>query len=156
VNDALVVETADVRSAEVGALLAAYFAEIRAAFGFDPAHVSASEPEEFDAPRGRFLLARTGETPAGCAGVRLLDPQTAEIKRMWVNPALRGRGVGRTLLGALESAAIELGARRGVLDTNGALSGALALYRSAGWTEVPAYNDNPDATHWFAKNLDRS
>jgi hypothetical protein len=57
------------------------------------------------------------------------------------------------LLGALEGAARELGATEGVLDTNATLDAALALYRLHGWHEVAAYNDNPYATHWFAKEL---
>jgi GNAT superfamily N-acetyltransferase len=66
---------------------------------------------------------------------------------------MRGRGAGRALLHALESAAVELGATTGVLDTNATLTSALALYRVNGWQEVPPYNDNPEATHWFRKQL---
>jgi GNAT superfamily N-acetyltransferase len=72
---------------------------------------------------------------------------------MWLHPETRGRGLGRALLAALEEAAVDLGASRGVLDTNSALVSALTLYRGAGWQEVPAYNDNLQATHWFAKSL---
>jgi GNAT superfamily N-acetyltransferase len=85
--------------------------------------------------------------------VRLLDPDIAEVKRMWLHPSMRGRGAGWALLQALEDAAVTLGASRGVLDTNGTLSSALALYRAAGWVEVAPYNDNNNATHWFAKDL---
>ena len=83
----------------------------------------------------------------------MLEPETAEIKRMWLAPAARGHGLGARLLDALESSARDLGATRAVLDTNEQLGAALGLYRSRGWSEVPAYNDNAYATHWFAKEL---
>jgi GNAT superfamily N-acetyltransferase len=148
-------EPADARSAEVARLLAAYFAEIQVAFGYDEADAAPAEPADFLAPHGVFLVARLDGAAAGCGGVRLLDPDTAEIKRMWLDPSMRGRGAGSGLLAALEAEAVGLGAKRGFLDTNATLTNALALYRSAGWDEVPAYNANHNATHWFAKDLTR-
>jgi GNAT superfamily N-acetyltransferase len=148
------IEPADPHTPEVEGLLGSYFAEIQAAFGYDDAHAAPTEAEDFAAPNGRFLVVRDGEgTATGCGAVRLLDDGTAEIKRMWLHPSLRGRGAGWALLQALEQEAVQLGARRGVLDTNVTLTSALALYRAAGWVEVPAYNDNESATHWFAKDL---
>jgi ribosomal protein S18 acetylase RimI-like enzyme len=85
--------------------------------------------------------------------VRLLDADTAEVKRMWISPSMRGRGAGWALLEALEAAAVQLGATTGVLDTNVTLTSALALYRANGWEEVAPYNDNAEATHWFRKQL---
>jgi GNAT superfamily N-acetyltransferase len=149
----VVVEPADPLSAEVEGLLASYYAEINAAFGFDNTQAPAA-PEDFTPPQGRFLVVRRDDgTASGCGAVRLLDPATAEIKRMWLHPSMRGRGAGWALLMALESAAVDLGASRGVLDTNATLTTAIALYRAAGWVEVAPYNDNGDATHWFAKDL---
>ena len=89
----------------------------------------------------------------GCGAVRRLDPDTAEIKRMWVDPGARGLGVGRSLLAALEAAAGELGCRAVRLDTAAPLIEALALYRAAGYVEIPAYNENPYAAHWLEKRL---
>jgi GNAT superfamily N-acetyltransferase len=153
-GDPVVIEPADAHSAEVAWLLAAYFTEIQAAFGYDDNRAAPSAPEDFTPPNGRFLVVRGGDgTAAGCGAVRLIDPATAEVKRMWIHPSLRGKGVGRLLLDALEQAAAGLGATRAVLDTNETLTSALALYRSAGWGDVPAYNDNAEATHWFAKDL---
>jgi GNAT superfamily N-acetyltransferase len=105
-------------------------------------------------PHGAFLVVRdeTG-TAVGCGGVKLLDPATAEVKRMWLHPSVRGQGAGARLLEALERAALALGAVEGRLDTNGALQAALGLYRRHGWVDVPPYNDNRYATHWFAKRL---
>ena len=72
---------------------------------------------------------------------------------MWLHPSTRGQGAGRMLLTALEETARELGATSACLDTNAQLESALALYRRTGWQEVPAYNDNRYATHWFSKPL---
>jgi GNAT superfamily N-acetyltransferase len=153
-DDQVLIEAADARSEEVEGLLASYFAEIQAAFGYDDAHAAPTVPEDFTPPNGAFLVVRaTDGTATGCGAIRLLDPATAEVKRMWLHPSMRGRGAGWALLVALEAEAQRLGATRGVLDTNATLTSALALYRAAGWVEVPAYNDNEEATHWFAKDL---
>jgi GNAT superfamily N-acetyltransferase len=152
--DSVTIEPADAHSAETTALLESYFADIGEIFGYDPANAVAVTAADFSPPQGRLLVVRDrGGTAKGCGAVRLLDPTTAEVKRMWLHPSMRGRGTGRVLLGALEAAAVELGAERGVLDTNEMLTTAIALYRSAGWSEVPPYNVNAEATHWFAKDL---
>jgi GNAT superfamily N-acetyltransferase len=152
----VVIEAADARSDEARALVASYVAEVAASFpgGFNPDASVSADPEELTPPRGAFLVVRDDDATAiGCGGVKLLDAQTAEIKRMWLAPAARGRGLGRSLLAALEQAARDLGATEGRLDTNAQLESALALYRRHGWGEVSAYNDNAYATHWFAKSL---
>lgn len=153
-EDDVVIEPADSQSEEAESLLTSYFAEIKAAFGYSPQDDTPAEPEEFKSPGGRFLIVRDAKgTAVGCGAVRLMDSQTAEIKRMWLHPSMRGRGAGWALLAALEAEAVALGARRGVLDTNATLTSALALYRAAGWGAVAAYNENSQATHWFAKDL---
>lgn len=141
-------------SAEAAALLATYRAELSAVFGLDPTVAVSADPDELTPPRGDFLVVRDDDgTAIGCGGVKLVAPDTAEIKRMWVSPAARGRGLGSALLAALEAAARDLGAARAVLDTHADLAPALRLYARGGWSEVEAYNDNPYATHWFAKQL---
>jgi ribosomal protein S18 acetylase RimI-like enzyme len=72
---------------------------------------------------------------------------------MWVSPTVRGLGLGRRLLAELESTAAAAGAPALRLETNAALGAAIALYRSAGFREVPAFNDEPYAHHWFEKRL---
>jgi ribosomal protein S18 acetylase RimI-like enzyme len=74
---------------------------------------------------------------------------------MWVSSSARGLGLGRRLLGELETAAARGGATIVHLETNRALTEAIALYRSAGYREVPAFNDEPFADHWFEKRLPR-
>jgi ribosomal protein S18 acetylase RimI-like enzyme len=72
---------------------------------------------------------------------------------MWVADSARRLGVGRRILGDLEQRAAEHGVKTVRLETNGSLVEAISLYRSAGYTEVPAFNDEPYAHHWFEKQL---
>jgi GNAT superfamily N-acetyltransferase len=139
------------------ALLDRYFEELAARFPggpgqFDP-HRIAAPVAEWTPPHGRFMVARRDAQAVGCGAVRTLDADHAEIKRMWVDPATRGLGIGRALLGALETAAAELGCHAVRLDTAAYLTEALPLYKSAGYVEIPAYNDNPYAAHWLEKHL---
>ena len=140
-----------------GALLDRYFSEVAARFpggagGFDRARI-AVPATEFTPPDGVFLLARLDRQAVGCGALRTLNADNAEIKRMWVDPAVRGLGIGRSLLAALEKAAAELGFRSLRLDTAAYLTEALPLYQSAGYAEIPAYNDNPYSAHWLEKRL---
>jgi len=91
--------------------------------------------------RGTFLVARDGERAVGCGAIRLLDPTTAEAKRMYVEPEKRGKGVGRAVLAGLEAAAKELGVRRLVLETGIYQDAALSLYRRAGFTQVDCWGE---------------
>jgi GNAT superfamily N-acetyltransferase len=106
-------------------------------------------------PTGSLLIARHGGALSGCAGVRMLDPETAELKRVYLRPVFRGTGGGPILLGAAEDAARALGAGRIVLDTRGDLVEARRLYARNGYQETAAYNDQQYAEHWFAKDLGR-
>jgi ribosomal protein S18 acetylase RimI-like enzyme len=72
---------------------------------------------------------------------------------MWVSPDVRGLGVGRRMLGALEAWAADRGATAVQLETNRARTVAIAMYRSSGYREVPAFNDEPYGDHWFEKRL---
>jgi len=134
--------------------LEAYAAELDRRFpgGFDPGRsISASAPE-LRPPAGRLLLASLDDEPVGCGAVKFHANGPSEIKRMWVAPGARGLGVGRRLLAALEQAAA--GSYPVVrLETNAALEEAISLYRSSGYVEVPAFNDEAYAHHWFEKSL---
>jgi aspartate racemase len=136
-------------------LLARYYEELTVRFpgGFDVDRTVAAPSAEPCPPFGCFLIARLEGRAVGCGAVRKLDETTAEIKRMWIDPAVRGRGVGRRLLAGLESAASRLGCRLVRLDTSSHLPEALGLYRSSGYSEIPPYNDNCYAHHWFEKSL---
>lgn len=132
-----------------------YFEElaVRLPEGFDPGNALEEATAAFGPPRGLFLLAVAGGEVLGCGALQHLDDDTAEVKRMWVSPSSRRRGVGRRLLARLEDEARLAGRTRVVLDTNGSLTEALSLYRRQGYTSVARYNDNPCAQHWFAKAL---
>ena len=104
-------------------------------------------------PAGLFLVATLHGEPVGCGALKLHNPEPAELKRMWVADAARGLGLGRRLLGELERRAAALGATSIRLETNRALTEAIALYRSAGYREVAAFNDERYADHWFEKQL---
>ncbi|MEV5407960.1 MarR family winged helix-turn-helix transcriptional regulator [Thermopolyspora sp. NPDC052614] len=136
--------------------MAAYFAELNRRFenGFDPGRSNPAADAELTLPRGLLLVARLGEEPVGCGALKFHRDAPAEIKRMWVAETVRGLGLGRRLLEELEARAADSGAGTVRLETNRALTSAIALYRSAGYREVPAFNDEPYAHHWFEKPLD--
>jgi DNA-binding MarR family transcriptional regulator/GNAT superfamily N-acetyltransferase len=135
--------------------LDAYFAELdrRSDSGFDPAAGISAEPHELRPPAGVLLLASLRGEPVGCGALKHRAHAPSEIKRMWVADAHRGLGIGRRLLVALEAGAAEHGARTIRLETNRHLTEAIAMYRRAGYVEVPPFNDEPFAHHWFEKEL---
>jgi putative acetyltransferase len=97
-------------------------------------------PEQFVPPEGAFVVARMeGGRPVGCGGIRRLDPDAAEVKRMYVAPEARRTGVARAILGALEDRARELGFRVVRLETGVRQPEAMALYSSSGYREIPCY-----------------
>jgi GNAT superfamily N-acetyltransferase len=95
--------------------------------------------ELFWPPRGVFLVAELDGVPVGCGGLKELDTGVGELKRMYVRPAARGRGISRALLRALEDEARAFGTPRLRLITGTAQPEAMALYASAGWTPGEAY-----------------
>ena len=133
----------------------AYFAELdrRSKSGFDPTAGISAEPHELVPPAGEFLIAYLRGEPAGCGAVKHHPGAPSEIKRMWVAESARGLGIGRRLLTELEQRVAASGASIARLETNRALVEAIAMYRSAGYIEVPAFNDEPFADHWFEKCL---
>jgi GNAT superfamily N-acetyltransferase len=141
------------------ALLDAYFAERSAGFAVPGGYrIARPDPAAFLPPDGVFLrLDGDDHRPLGCGGLRRLADdehgRRLEVKHVFLTPAARGRGLGTALLNELEHRARSLGAATLVLDTNRSLVAAGGLYRRAGFLPVPAYNDNPNATDWYAKRL---
>jgi putative acetyltransferase len=117
--------------------------------------------EGFRAPHE--TIAADGLTPPGgrllvidevaCGGLRRLDEETAEVKRMYVRPGHRRQGHARRLLGALEATAKELGYTRVRLDTGPLQPAAAALYASAGYHSIDAYTEMPPGSLFFEKVL---
>lgn len=121
---------------------------------FDPRVGATARPEEVRPPAGQFFVAYLHGEPIGCGAVKHHRDCPAEIKRMWIAPGARGVGLGRRLLQTLESCARDAGASAARIETNSDLAEALALYASAGWNEVDAFNDEPFADRWLQKSLD--
>jgi DNA-binding MarR family transcriptional regulator/GNAT superfamily N-acetyltransferase len=136
--------------------IARYVEELGTRFedGFDPGRSLPADDDDLRPPRGMLLVARLRGDPVGCGAVKLHGDDPAELKRMWVAPSTRGLGLGRRMLRELEAYAAGAGAPAVQLETNRALTEAIALYRSAGYHEVPAFNGEPYAHHWFEKRLD--
>ncbi len=151
----ILIHLEDAASADAQWCLEQYFADIdeRFATGLDRGAVLTSDPHEVSPPNGLFLVARLDGRPVGCGCLKKVAPDVADIKRMWLDPEVRGRGLGRGLLDRLVEEGRALGLRRVQLETNEALTEAIGLYRSAGFVEVPAFNDEPHAHHWFALDL---
>jgi GNAT superfamily N-acetyltransferase len=143
----VVVREVPADDADAHRLVQAYFAELRERLG------------GFDAPSFDELRAdgtvfvASAAAPIACAWLRLLASDTAEVKRMYVAPEARGRGVARALLATLEARARSLGCTRIVLDTASPLVEAARLYLREGYAEIDRYNDNPYAARWFSKAL---
>jgi DNA-binding MarR family transcriptional regulator/GNAT superfamily N-acetyltransferase len=147
-------EVADPVSPSAIYCLNRYYSELAKRFedGYDPTRGIGASAEELTPPRGYFVIARLNGQAIGC-GVIKCHRDSGEIKRMWVDPNARGLGVGRRILERLEAIARERGLPMLRLETNRTLKEAQSLYRSAGFEEVPAFNHEPYADHWFAKRL---
>jgi len=145
----------DPESEDAQRCLASYFAEIGMRFeaGYDPTAGIVLDARDMRPPRGLLLLARLDGRAIGCGVLWHHGGGVADAKRMWVAPDARGLGVGRRLLSELERHAREAGVRTIRLETNRALSEAIALYRASGYREVERFNDEVHAHHWFAKPL---
>lgn len=102
-------------------------------------------PGEYAPPCGRLFLVfdDQGGKIAGCGALRCIDADTCEMKRFYVRPAFRGKGLGRELIHALIGAAREIGYARMRLDTLPSMTTAIALYRALGFREIPPYWANP-------------
>lgn len=134
----------------------AYRAELGERLAGDPS-LSHAEDAEVTPPNGDFCIVSevaTGET-IGFGAVHVVEPGVVEIKRMWLRPDVRGRGLGKFLLKHLENRARALGGRRVILGVNAELVEACGLYRASGYEPVERFEDNPHITHFFGKQLVR-
>ncbi|MET9408321.1 helix-turn-helix domain-containing GNAT family N-acetyltransferase [Streptomyces sp. NPDC002935] len=150
---AITVETVDGASPDARACLAAYAADIDERFpeGFDPG--SLVRPHEVSGEAGAFLVAYEESRPVGCGALRRLAPHVGEIRHVWVHPGARRLGLGRRILDGLEQRATERDFTVVRLDTHAVLTEAQAMYRACGYAEIPRYDDNVYAAHWFEKRL---
>ena len=131
-----------------------YVAEIRAMYpDWTPDVPPRLTPEDVEPPKGRWLVAYRDGEPVGCAALKRLDPKTAEIKRVYVAPEARGRGVARALLARLEQIARDVGYTTIRMDTGARQPASVALFGKVGYEQIPDYNGNPVAAYWFEKRL---
>jgi len=100
-------------------------------------------------PEGRLLLAQENEQAAGCAALRKIGDGICEMKRLYVRPAFRRKGLGCSLAEAVIAAAREIGYDRMRLDTLNSMTEAIALYESLGFQRIPAYYNNPSGCAVF-------
>jgi GNAT superfamily N-acetyltransferase/DNA-binding MarR family transcriptional regulator len=152
---AVQVAVCDPRHPDARWAVGAYVAELSNRFegGWDPALSISAADDELTPPAGLFLVATLHSEPVGCGALKFHPGAPAEVKRMWVSPAVRGLGLGRRLLAELEAHAAARGVRTLRLETNRTLGEAISLYRTAGYREVAPFNGEPYAHHWFEKAL---
>ncbi len=128
-------------------LILALNAELEARYPEEGANFFRLDAEEVSEGRGGFFVAYIDGKPVGCGAVRRIEPGLCEIKRMYVDPSVRGRRVGRRILDTLEEHARELGARRIVLETGPRQPDAIALYSHAGFVGIPLYGESLTSPH---------
>ncbi|HZE76309.1 MAG TPA: bifunctional helix-turn-helix transcriptional regulator/GNAT family N-acetyltransferase, partial [Gemmatimonadales bacterium] len=141
----LQIERVDPASSAARWCVGQYFEELDRRFesGFDPAASLPADDRDFIAPRGAFLVGSVDGESVACGAVKSISPGVGSLKRMWVADTVRGLGIGRRMLEALETQAGELGLTTLQIETNRALQEAIALYRSVGFREVAAFNADP-------------
>ncbi len=118
--------------------------------GFD--QELASLPGDYSSPKGCILLAYVNEKPVGCIALRPLSNKICEMKRLYVQPAFRGQGLGRKLAEALLEKARNLGYHHMRLDTVPSMKAALAMYASLGFYDITPYRENPIAGSSYLEN----
>jgi DNA-binding MarR family transcriptional regulator/GNAT superfamily N-acetyltransferase len=150
------VRQVDPESPDAQRCLRAYVAELNRRAprrGFDPSKGATAEPHEVRPPHGAFVVVYLRGEAIGCGAVKHHPGDVTDIKRMWLAESARGLGLGRRLLEDLERLGREHGSREAHIETSDVLPEAIALYRSAGYVEVPPFNDEPFADRWFTKPL---
>ena len=137
----LIVRRADILCPAAQALIAALNAELSATYPEQGACHFRLDLDEVAPGRGAFLMATRAERPVGCGAFRRIDDTSAEVKRMYVIPDERGKGVGRSIVDALESEANRLGLPRLVLETGVRQHATMALYHRLGFRQIPAFGE---------------
>jgi GNAT superfamily N-acetyltransferase len=143
-------------SPEAARLIAALNAELKALFPEPGATHFSLTSAQVGAGDGAFVIAYLDDAAVGCGAVRRLDESTAELKRMYVDSSVRGRGIGRAIVGALEREARLLGVTRLVLETGTRLAPAIKLYEAMGYERIPLFGEyllSPDTSVCFGKLL---
>src|SRR6185436_18708299 len=122
-------------------LIGALDVELRGSYPEPGANHFRLDGEEVSEGSGAFVVAYADGMAVGCGAVRKLDETTAELKRMYVTPEARGKGIGGAVLRALEAEARALGATRLLLETGIRQKTAEAMYRRAGYADIPPFGE---------------
>lgn len=151
----IIFEEVDYASDIATKCLSAFSAELSKRLNLDFDLKKSGDPElsQMKHPHGTFIVARLGDMPVGCVGVKGNGGTLAEVKRMWIAPAARGLGLARRLMITAEGAARDLGIATLRLDTNSTLFEAVNLYQRMGWAEIDRFNDDPYPDIFFEKQL---
>jgi len=154
-RELIAIEEVDPVSEAARHCLTRYYAELDARFpaGFEVSRSRDPDAKAMIRPRGAFFVAISDGLPVGCVALKGEGESRAEIKRLWVDRGARGLGLAQQLMAAAEDTARTLHIDTLRLDTNRALPEAERFYRTAGWTEIERYNDNPYAELFFEKRL---
>lgn len=154
--DAINIRRSTLTSPDAARLIAALNAELTTTFPEPGAtHFSLSDTQVVPGD-GAFLVAWLNDMAVGCGAVRRLNQTTAEIKRMYVDPSVRSRGIGRALVEALEREARLTGLTTIVLETGTRLAAAIRLYETMGYARIPLFGEylsSPDTSLCFGKSL---
>ena len=156
-SETITVTRAELTDAASRALIESLNAELSGVYPEPGATHFKLEPGEVADGHGTFLVVYREGTPVGCGALRRIDAVTAELKRMYVSPTLRGMGLGRRLVAALEAEARAMGVRRLVLETGVRQAAALALYRATGYSPIPLFGEyvrSPETSVCLGKALD--
>ena len=138
----LTIERAAADSLDAQRLFNELWAEVDRLYGNEAP--SGGQLAGVDEPRAAFVIARDGEAAIGCGAIRPLHNDVAEVKRMYVVPSARGRGIGRQILGALEQIAREHGFSGLWLETGLRQPAAIRLYENLGYTRIAGFGDYKD------------
>jgi uncharacterized protein (DUF952 family)/GNAT superfamily N-acetyltransferase len=151
----LVFAPMDAGEVPAASLIEAMVQEMEDLYGarIDTVDMPSATPADLTRPLGTYLVGHLDGVPVAGGGVKTIGPGLGEVKRMYVAPEVRGRGIARRLLDALEEAARRLGHDRVRLDTGPLQPHAKALYETAGYVEIANYNRNPKATYFGEKDL---
>jgi GNAT superfamily N-acetyltransferase len=152
----VVIRHSTLASVDAARLIEALNAELAAAFPEPGANHFSLSGGQVEAGNGAFLVAYLDNVAVGCGAVRRLDAVSAELKRMYVDPSLRGQGIGRALVDALEREARLLGVTKVVLETGTRLARAIRLYETMGYARIPLFGEylaSPDTSVCFGKSL---
>lgn len=160
-HEPLTIRLEDPRSSEGRAILERFFTDIIGRYWGRSATPAEVEQEMNRDPSGDLrddagflLVVRDGAQVVGCGGVRFVGPGVGEVTRVYIDPVVRGRGVGRSLLDELESMSVRRGLRTLRLTVRGDLAEAHRLYLRLGYEAVDPFSDSPYADHQLAKKLD--